>query len=166
MDEHELVKGYDLIGSDDEKIGEIVDRVGDNVIVEHGTLRKHRNAVPKTFTQLDEQAGVVRTTLSKKMIEQSPEVREGEPLDEREIAAYYGLAGGYESPPTEGYGELNADDPALSADQLTRRLGMTPPEEERARIREGESDVYGPAGRQIHPPDPHVTGEPRPNDKD
>jgi hypothetical protein len=160
VEEHELLKGYDLIGSEDEKVGEIIDRVGDNLIVEHGTLRKHRNALPKTFVQRDADTGVARTSLSKRMIQLSPEVHENEPLDETEIAAYYGLASGYESPPTEGYGELNPDDPALSADQLTRRLGMTPPEEERARIREGEDDTYGPPGRQIHPADPHVTGEP------
>jgi hypothetical protein len=160
MDEHADLKGHDLIGSDDEKVGEIVDRVGDTLIVEHGTLRKHRNALPTTFVQLDAGAGVARTTLSKQMIHLSPDVHEDEALDETEIAAYYGLAAGYESPPTEGDGELNPDDPALSADQLTRRLGMTPPEEERARIREGEEDTYGPPGRQIHPADPHVTGEP------
>jgi hypothetical protein len=162
VEEHTDLKGHDLIGSDDEKVGQIVDRIGNNLIVEHGTLRKHRSALPTTFVQFDADAdaGVARTTLSKQMIHLSPEVHEDEPLDEREIAAYYGLAAGYESPPTLGAGELNPDDPALSADQLTRRLGMTPPEEERARIREGDEDTYGPPGRQIHPADSHVTGEP------
>jgi hypothetical protein len=164
VDDSPAVRGYDVITSDDAKVGEVVDVVGDNFIVEHGTLRKHRNALPKTFAQVDGDAGVVRTTLSKQIIEQSPEVDRDEALDERAVAAYYGLAAGYDSPPTQGYGEVNPDDPALTADQLTRRLGMTPPEEERAQIREGESDVYGPAGRPIHPADPHVTGEPRSND--
>ena len=158
MEELEFPNGSDLVGSDDEKIGVIVDRVGDNLIVEHGTLRKHRNAVPATFVHVED--GAARTNLSKELIHLSPEVDEDESLDDKEIAAYYGLAAGYESPPTLGAGELNPDDPALSADQLTRRLGMTPPEEERARIRGGEDDTYGPPGRQIHPADPHVTGEP------
>ena len=68
------MKGYDLIGSDDDKVGQIIDRVGDNLIVEHGTLRKHRNALPKTFVHLDTDAGVARTSLSKQMIQLSPEV--------------------------------------------------------------------------------------------
>jgi hypothetical protein len=160
VEEHELLKGYELIGSDDAKVGEIVDRAGDILIVEHGTLRKHRNALPTTFVHFDADAGAARTTLSKQMIHVSPEVHEGQPLDEKEIAAYYGLAAGFESPPTLGAGELNPDDPALSADQQARRLGLTPPEEQRARIREGEEDIYGPPGRQIHPADPHVIGEP------
>ena len=160
MDTNETLTGRHLISSDDAKVGEIVDRVGDNLIVEHGTLRKHRNAVPATFVTADADAGTARTTLSKRLIEESPEVKDGEPVDEREIAAYYGLAGGYESPPTEGYGVLNEDDPAVSADQLTRSLGMTPPEEQRAQIREGERDTYGAPGRPIHPADPHVTSGP------
>ena len=164
MEPHQPMRGYALIDSDDHKVGEIVDRVGEHLIVEHGHLRKHRNVLPTTFVQIDENAGVARTTLSRKMIEESPEWKDGEQIDERAVAAYYGLAGGYESPPTEGYGAVNPDDPALSADQLTRGLGMTPPEEERARIREGAGEVYGAPGRPIHPPDPHVTGEPRPPD--
>jgi hypothetical protein len=154
------MEGYDVVTSDGERLGQVVGVAGDNLIVEHGTLRKNRHALPKTFVQLDADTGVARTSLSKRMIHLSPEVHDNEALDETEIAAYYGLASGYESPPTQGYGELNPDDPAVSADQLTRRLGMTPPEEERARIREGEDDTYGPPGRQIHPADPHVTGEP------
>lgn len=160
MDEHEVLHGYQLIGSDDDKVGEIVERAGDILIVEYGTLRKHRRAVPRTFVEVDAEGAVARTTLSKQLIEDSPDVNDPESLDEREIAAYYGLAAGYEAPPTEGDGALNPDDPAVSADQLTRRLGMTPPEEERAQIRKGEDDVYGPPGRQIHPPDPHVTSGP------
>ena len=163
MEDRDALTGRELVSSDDATVGRIVDRIGDNLIVEHGTLRKHRNAVPATFVSVDPDADadVVRTTLSKRLIEDSPEVDDGDAFDAREVAAYYGLAAGYESPPTEGYGVVNADDPAVSADQLTRRLGMTPPEEQRAQIREGERETYGPPGRPIHPPDPHVTGEPR-----
>ena len=155
-------KGYAVLTSDDERLGQVIGETGGNLVVEHGLLFKHRRALPMAFAHVDDSEQVIRTTLSKQMIVDSPDLKDGEPPDEQEIATYYGLAAGYESPPTEGDGALKPDDPALSADQLTRRLGMTPPEEERARVREGAGEVYGPPGRQIHPPDPHVAGDPEP----
>jgi hypothetical protein len=144
---------YEVIGSDGDKVGHVVGQEDDLIIVERGTLRKHRYALPKTFVEIDNEAGVVRTTLSKQLIEDSPEVDDG--VDEQQIAAYYGLASGEVQPETHGYGFVEPDDPAVSAESQTRRAGIIPPEEERARIREGEEDVYGPPGRQIIPPDPH-----------
>jgi hypothetical protein len=145
---------YEVTDSEGHSVGHVVGEQGDSLIVERGTLRKHRHALPRTFVEVDEDAGVVRTTLSKQLIEDSPEV-DDDGVDERQIAAYYGLAGGYEHPETLGYGEVEPDDPAVSAEVQTRRAGIIPPEEQRARIREGEEDVYGPPGRQIIPPDPH-----------
>lgn len=154
-------KGYAVVTAEDERFGEVVGQEGDNLVVEHGRVFKHRHPLPLAFAHVDESEGIVRTTLSKHMIEDAPELKDDGDVDEHEIAAYYGLAKGDEAPPTQGAGVLDPGDPALSADQLSRRLGLTPPEEERARIRSGAEDVYGPPGRQIHPADPHVTGEPR-----
>jgi hypothetical protein len=156
-------KGYAVVTAEDERFGEVVGLEGDNLVVEHGRVFKHRHPLPLAFAHVDEAEHLVRTTLSKHMIEEAPELKGDGDVDEQEIAAYYGLAKGYDSPPTEGDGVLDPDDPAMSADQLSRRLGLVPAEEERARIRSGAEDIYGPAGRQIHPPDPHITGEPRKN---
>jgi hypothetical protein len=145
---------YEVIGSDGEKVGHVVAQEGDLIILERGHLRKHRYALPRTFVEVDEEAGVVRTTLSKQLIEDSPEV-DDDGVDEQQIAAYYGLAGGYEQPDTLGYGVTDPNDPAFGADSQTRRAGIIPPEEKRARMREGEDDVYGPPGRQLIPPDAH-----------
>ena len=145
---------YEIIGSDGSAIGHVVGEQGDSIILERGTFRKHRHALPRTFVEVDEAAGVVRTTLSKQLVEDSPEV-DDDGLDEQAIAAYYGLAGGYEQPETLGYGEIGADETAVSADVQTRRAGIIPPEEKRARMREGDDDVYGPPGRQLIPPDAH-----------
>jgi hypothetical protein len=145
--------GYDVIASDGHSVGTVVGERGDAIVLEHGLLRKHRRALPKTFVEVDDNERVVRTTLSKQLIEDSPELDDD--VDEQQIAAYYGLAGGYEQPDTLGYGELGADETAVSAELQTRRAGLLPPEEQRARTREGVSDTYGPPGRQIIPPDPH-----------
>jgi hypothetical protein len=145
---------YQVTDSDGHNVGHVVGEQGDSIILERGTLRKHRHALPRTFVEVDEAAGVVRTTLSKQLIEDSPEV-DDDGVDEQAIAAYYGLAGGYEQPDTLGYGELEPDETAISADLQTRRAGITPPDEQRARMREGHDDTYGPPGRQIIPPDPH-----------
>jgi hypothetical protein len=145
---------YEVISSDGNAIGHVVAEEGDSIILERGTFRKHRHALPRAFVEVDEQAGVVRTTLSKQLIEESPEV-DDDGVDEQAIAAYYGLAGAYEQPETLGYGELAPDETAVSADTQTRRAGIIPPEEKRARMREGDDDVYGPPGRQLIPPDPH-----------
>ena len=145
---------YEVIGSDGGSVGHVVGEEGNTIIVERGTLRKHRHAVPRTFVEVDEDARVVRTTLSKQLIEDSPEV-DDDGVDEQAIAAYYGLAEGYEQPDTLGYGELGADETAISAEVEARSLGIETAPEQRARIREGESDTYGPPGRQIIPPDPH-----------
>jgi hypothetical protein len=145
---------YQVIDSDSHTIGHVVGEQGNSIIVERGTLRKHRHALPRTFVEVDEAAGVVRTTLSKKLIEDSPEV-DDDGADEHAIAAYYGLAGGFDQPDTLGYGEIEPDETAISAELQTRRVGIIPPEEKRAQMRNGHDDVYGPPGRQLIPPDPH-----------
>ena len=145
--------GYDVIASDGHSVGKVVGERGDAIVLEHGLLRKHRRALPKTFVEVHDDERVVRTTLSKQLIEDSPEVDDD--VDDQQIAAYYGLAGDDEQPDTLGYGELGADETAVSAELQTRRAGLLSPEQQRARTREGHSDTYGPPGRQIIPPDPH-----------
>jgi hypothetical protein len=146
--------GYELITSDDKRLGHVVGTSGGNVIVEHGHLRKSRHAVPQTFIDVHDDEGVVRTTLSKQLIEDSPRIHDDGDVDEEQIAAYYGLAGGDSAAPaTEGYGELNADDPA--------RLnpGIAAAEQERLHTMRGEEgDRYGSPGRQVIPPDAHEVG--------
>jgi hypothetical protein len=146
--------GYDLVTSDDKHLGHVVGVEGDNVIVEHGHLRKSRHAVPQTFIEVHEEEQLVRTTLSKRLIEDSPKV-DDDGVDEAEIAAYYGLAGGDSTAPAlEGSGALNPDDPA------TLNPGTVAAEQERAKIRSGieGGDTYGSPGRQVIPPDPHEVG--------
>jgi|ERR671924_1404406 hypothetical protein len=132
--------GYDFITAvDDKRWGTVVDRQGDYVIVEHGTLRKHRYAVPVSTTQVDDQAKEVRTTLSGELIAESPTVDKD--FDTDTVARHYGLAAGEAAPVTEGYGDTVADDPARGPEYHEQRAGMDTAVEERARIREGSAEA-------------------------
>jgi hypothetical protein len=129
------MEGYGVITSDDCNFGTVTEVRGDNLIVERGTLRKSHYAVPTTFSSADESERVVRLSVSKEIVEDSPKVNAGE-LDEQAIAEHYGLAGGFAEPETEGYGEMLADDPARSAEQDQIREGIEPGAQQSARIRE------------------------------
>ncbi len=137
------MEGYDVITSDEHKLGHVVGTMGDNVVVEHGTLRKTKHAVPKTFAHVDDGEKVVRLTVSKEIVEESPKLNGDEP-DERAIAEHYGLAAGYDAPETEGDGELLPDDPAWSAEEQELRTGLPTAEQERLRAKEGDVTPESP----------------------
>ncbi|MDQ3823880.1 MAG: hypothetical protein M3321_11655, partial [Actinomycetota bacterium] len=128
------MEGYEVMTSDDSTAGRVVDVRGDNLIVEHGTLFKSRHALPRTFVEVDDEARVVRASVSKQIFESSPKL-DDDALDERAVAEHYGLAEGHEAPPSEGYGETIPDDPAWGAERDRERAGMAATEQERARIR-------------------------------
>jgi hypothetical protein len=146
------MEGYGVIGSDGGKLGHVVEIERDLLVVEEGTLRKVRYAIPKAFAHPDDQEQVVRLTVSKELVEDSPPVKNGD-LDHKAVAVHYGLAEGYDDPETKGYGELTPDDPAWSAEQEGLRTGVEPAPKQRVASREGKEP--GVRGRQIIPPDPH-----------
>jgi hypothetical protein len=132
--------GYDFMTAVDGKHwGTVVGREGDYVIVEHGTLRKHRYAVPEASVEIDDGARQVRTSLSGELISDSPKVDGG--LDVGAVARHYGLVGTEAEPLTEGYGETVAEDPASGAESGEQRRGVETAVEARARIREGDADA-------------------------
>jgi hypothetical protein len=148
------VTGYDVVTSDDRKIGSVVEVRGDYLIVEHGTLRKTRHALPKAFAHPIDAERIVRVTVSRELVDESPKV--GDRWDEPAVARHYGLAGGYEHPETEGEGVVLHDDPAESASVEGQRYGVKPADEERAEIREGRHDATAPhvSGRSPNAADP------------
>jgi hypothetical protein len=140
---HDLpMNGYEVLTTDDHRIGSVVEDRGDYLIVESGRLRKSRHALPKAFAHPVDAEQIVRVTVSKGLVADSPKV--GAELDERAVARHYGLAGGYDHPETEGAGVLLADDPAESAAVDGARHGIVPAEQERAEIREGHHDMTTP----------------------
>lgn len=137
------MEGYTVLTVDDHKIGQVVGRSGESLVVERGTLRKHRHLLPLAFVEVSADEECVRTTLSKTMIEDSPELH-GDETDEAEVLRYYGLAGGELQPDTEGYGVTNPDDPARTYIDDARAGGVEPADAQRARVREGGQPGEGP----------------------
>jgi hypothetical protein len=154
------MEGYEVITSDEAKAGRVVDVRGDNLIVEQGTIFKSKHALPRTFVEIDDSEQVVRASVSKQIFESSPKLEDGE-IDARAVAEHYGLAGGIDAPPTEGYGETTPDDPAWGAERDRERAGMAATEEERARIRQGAEPGEGPLDNVSSP---GITGGDRARD--
>lgn len=146
------MEGYEVITSDDHKAGRVVGTRGDNLIVEHGTLRKSRHLLPRVFVEVDDSAKVVHATITKDILEDSPKL-DGDDIDDRAVAAHYGLAAGFDEPETKGYGEVLPDDPGLSAEQEEIHLGLRTAEEQRLDVLEGRDT-------EAHEPDsPGLLGE-------
>lgn len=127
------MRGYELVTLDGDKVGHVCEENGDYLIVEHG-LRKTKHAVPKTFVTIDPDKEVARTTLSKRLIHDSPKVHNGD-KDLHAIAEHYGLAEGYDDPLTRGYGDVVPDDPARTAEEDAVAAGLDPVGD-RVRVRE------------------------------
>jgi|SRR5579872_2045935 len=100
--------GYDVQTIDGDKIGHAVDLRDGYVIVEHGLL-KTKHALPQEFAEIDEEAQVVRTTLSKEIVHDSPKL--DEELDANAVAEHYGLADASDDPITRA-----GDDDAAAFD--------------------------------------------------
>jgi hypothetical protein len=147
------MQGYEVVTSDDDKIGKVVGTNGDYRIVQHGTVFKSKHAVPPQLAHVEEAEQVVRLTVSKEIVNDSPKV--GDDFDEGTVAQYYGIGEGYVAPETEGYGELGYET-AIGAEVQGRREGVESPGEERAQIRESlRPETQDPArdgpGAQIRP---------------
>jgi hypothetical protein len=127
------VDGYTVITTDDRKAGRVVADDGNLLVVEQGWLFKHRRPLPRSLAEADDEARVVRATVSHRMLEEAPSVD-----DEQAVAHYYGLAGDDPDPVTHGHGNVLPDDPATPApDQV----------EERAAMRENMGPGEGPNDR-------------------
>jgi len=84
------MEGYDVIGSDDHKLGAVTAVDDDLLIVEGGLLRKSKHAIPLAFAHADESAGFVRLSVSKQVVDDSPPLENGD-VDGQAVALHYGL---------------------------------------------------------------------------
>jgi hypothetical protein len=130
------MEGFDVVTSDDCKIGHVETVRDGHLIIEHGLLKKTKHAVPETFAYPDHGEETVRLSVSKEIVESSPKLDNGS-IDTQAVAEHFGLAEGTAAPDTEGYGEMLPDDPARTADQDLMRAGKDPADQQRAKIREG-----------------------------
>jgi hypothetical protein len=144
------VEGYEVVTNDEHKVGRVVAVSGDMIVVEHGSILKRRNALPRELAHVDDDARVVRATVSKDVFADSPKV-DGDRVDTRAAASYYGLARGFDAPSTQGYGDVLPDETARSAEEDAQRLDVGAPTEERARVRARLSNAEGALDRGSSP---------------
>jgi hypothetical protein len=159
----QAMDGYDVVTFDDHKVGHVVGRSGPFLVVEHGAIFKHRRPVPETFATVDDEARIVRLTVSRGILESAPELEAGT-LDERAAAEHYGLAGGYEQPETLGYGRIEDSETALTAEREELERGGVPAAEERARRLSHLERGQGPNDAPMS--SPGITGGDRGRDRD
>lgn len=132
------MEGYEVVTVDDHKVGKVVGESDKFLIIEQGALLKSKHALPREFAHVDETEQKVRVTVPKEIIDESPKV-DDEHFDEQATAEHYGLAPS-DGPGTEGYGVTDAEagDPSRSSAEQAARQGLESPEEQRARMREGD----------------------------
>ncbi len=82
------MEGQDVIGPDDHRIGTIVAERNGIAIVELGHVFKSKHAIPQDF--LHDHDGVIRATVAKEIVGDSPKVDENE-LDVEAVKLHYGL---------------------------------------------------------------------------
>ena len=95
------MEGYDVIGSDDHKLSSVTAVDDDLLIVEGGLLRKAKHAIPLAFAHADESEGVVRLSVSKQVVDDSPQLENGD-VDRQAVALHYGLVQPTEVDPDSG----------------------------------------------------------------
>jgi hypothetical protein len=135
--------GYDVVTSDDQKIGTVMDVRDDCLIVEHGHVFKGQHAIPKTFVHVDDTEHVVRATVTKDVFSNSPKLSGDWDCDE--INRYYGLTTDdfVTDPDPEGMETTtNAD---TTRERVAIREGLSD-REEMPKVRERQANALDPAG--------------------
>src|SRR5947209_12566584 len=82
------MEGQDVVTSDDHKVGTVVAERDGFVVVESGRVFTSRHAIPTEF--LHEHDGVLRATVGKEVVSDSPKV-DGDAFDADEVKMHYGL---------------------------------------------------------------------------
>jgi hypothetical protein len=123
------MEGQEVVTSDDQKLGNVIATRDDTVIIETGTVFKSKHAIPREF--LHEHDGVLRATVTKSVVNDSPKV-DPDAFDVAAVREHYGLDGTFEvSPDPDGLD---------SAETVGARAGANPAPAERAAALGGEND--------------------------
>jgi hypothetical protein len=138
------MQAWEVVTTDDEKVGRVVDVLDDYLIVEHGHVRKSRHPLPRSFAHPREAEEQVCVSVPKDVLLDSPKLERDGSFDREATARHYGLAAAMPESPAEGYGDSDADDPAWTSDQDAAAAGMVPTDRLRARIRERKHENRAP----------------------
>jgi hypothetical protein len=143
------MEGQDVVTSDDHKLGTIVSQRNGCAIVESGHVFKTRHAIPGDF--LHEHEGVIRATVGKDVVHDSPKV-DGDEFDVQAVRMHYGLVEVHlvdpnpESPSAESEGARHGVDPD-PANRMATLGGANDPTVERV----GEFDRSDSGSRRGRP---------------
>jgi hypothetical protein len=94
------VRGFEVIGSDERRVGRVADVKDGYLIVETGRLRKSRLPVPREFVHAVDEAATVFVTVPRRVLDDAPRTDRSGEFDLEETARHYGLAASYRQ--TEG----------------------------------------------------------------
>jgi hypothetical protein len=125
-----------VVTSDDQKLGTVVDERDRCVVIETGHVFKTKHAIPREF--LHEVEGVLRATVTKDVVDDSPKV-DLDNWDCSVVRLHYGLDGPFQVDP-DADGLENAETDA-------QRAGIKPTPVERLEVLEGNDPNATPAVR-------------------
>lgn len=155
------MEGQTVVTSDDHKLGTVIAERDDCVIIETGHVFKTKHAIPREF--LHEHDGVLRATVTKDVVNDSPKV-DPEAFDLSAVRAHYGLDGTFEvSPDADGLdnaetaGARAGVQPA-PAERIATLGGENDPSLERPVIRDRQASAADPTGVTANLSDRNRTG--------
>jgi hypothetical protein len=126
-----------VVTSDDQQLGTVVAERDNCVVIETGHIFKTKHAIPREF--LHEVDGVLRATVTKDVVSDSPKV-DLEHWDCAEVRLHYGLDGPFQA-------DADADD-LENAETDAVRAGLKPAPAERLDVLEGNDPNATPAVRE------------------
>jgi|SRR5579884_768487 len=130
------MEGQNVFTNDDHKVGSVVEERDGCVIVESGHVFKTRHAIPAEF--LHEEDGVLRATVGKEIVDESPKIDDGS-FDPEAVRAHYGLV---------DTTVVDPDPLEANAETDAARYGADPAPSERLGTLGGAGDpaIDGPSG--------------------
>jgi hypothetical protein len=144
------MEGQEVVTNDDQKLGHVVAERDDCVIVEMGHVFKTKHAIPRQF--LHEHDGVLRATLTKDVVSDSPKV-DLEHWDAQAIRLHYGVEGTFEvDPDPDGLTSAETDELRAGLDpapkqRLHSQLGETgDPDYDKPTVHERQANAADPSG--------------------
>jgi hypothetical protein len=134
------VEDQTVVTSDDQKLGTVVAERDRCVVIETGHVFKTKHAIPREF--LHEVDGVLRATVTKDVVDDSPKV-DLENWDCEAVRLHYGLDGPFQA-------DADAND-LESAETDALRAGIKPAPVERLEVLEEHDPNALPAVRERQP---------------
>jgi hypothetical protein len=128
------MEGQDVVTSDEHRLGHVVAERDGYVVVESGHVFKSRYAIPTDF--LHEHDGVLRATVAKSVVTESPKLEEDE-VDLDALRLHYGLIEVH---------QVDPDPEEQIAETEGLRHGVKPAPAERLDVLEDRDRGGGPVG--------------------